>query len=82
MAVTCKWCGAVHRNAERGLASEQLVYSVMLLDATEKSFFCDPKCYDAYRVKEHPGSHISDQVAYARQLWQTRQAEAAAYVKA
>ena len=80
MAVTCKHCGAVHAKVERGVAFEQLVYSVMLLDATEKSFFCNPKCYDAYRAEKHPGSYITDEVAYARQQWAARQADAAAVV--
>jgi hypothetical protein len=80
MAVFCKQCGAKHPHVERGTASEKLVYSVRLLDAAEKSFFCSPECCDAYRAEEykHTVVHLTDQVEYARQLWRTRQANAAA----
>jgi hypothetical protein len=78
MAVWCKHCGAKHAHVERGTASEKHVYSVMLLDATEKSFFCTPKCCDEYRSENYHPSRLhplTDQVAYARQLWHTRQAD-------
>lgn len=54
----CKQCQKAH-SGKRGEAGELLLYSVMLLNATEKSYFCDPACYDAYK-KEH----------YAPQKWE------------
>lgn len=48
----CKQCQTAHPG-KRGDAEELLLYSVMLLNATEKSYFCDPACYDAYKKENY-----------------------------
>ena len=35
----------------RGEASESRLYRVMTLDAAQKSYFCNPNCYDKFRLE-------------------------------
>jgi hypothetical protein len=48
LELPCAQCGALHPG-KPGSVEEGMMFTVMLLNATEKSFFCDPKCYEAYR---------------------------------
>ena len=52
----CKSCAAAHPGM-RGGPEELVLYSVMLLDATEKSFFCDPACYERYNRERKDCKH-------------------------
>ena len=56
-----------------------MLYSVMLLDATEKSFFCNPACYARYnnnRPLLMPGGLMHDilRKMQMRAAWQQRSA--------
>ena len=73
----CKQCQTAHPG-KRGDTEELLLYRVMLLNATEKSYFCDPGCYDAYR-KDHYAPHTWEDVVesaqskqFVRGAWKNR----------
>lgn len=44
----CENCRAVHPG-RRGEAAEGLLYTVMRLDATQKSMYCNPACYEMHK---------------------------------
>ena len=73
----CKHCQKAHPG-KRGEAEELLLYSVMLLDATEKSYFCDPACYDAYKKENYKPQQWEDAAEsaqskqFVRDAWQQR----------
>lgn len=46
--IQCTGCKAVIRNVRPGEPLEGALYTVMLLNASRKSFFCDPTCYDMH----------------------------------
>ena len=62
-SLICAQCGKLHFG-EPGSVHEQLLYRVMLLNATSKSFFCDPGCYETYRNQkyEQPTVYYLDQI--------------------
>ena len=69
----CKQCQKAHP-VKRGEAGELLLYSVMLLDATEKSYFCDPACYDAYRKEKYAPQKWEEAVQSAQSKQRVRDA--------
>lgn len=75
----CKQCQTAHPG-KRGEVGELLLYSVMLLDATEKSYFCTPACYDAYKKenenykpqKWEDAAESAHSKQFVRDAWQQR----------
>lgn len=51
-SLICAQCGKLHPG-EPGSVYETLLYRVMLLNATQKSFFCDPGCYETFRNQKY-----------------------------
>ena len=69
----CKQCQRVYPG-KRGGTEELLLYSVMLLDAKEKSHFCDPGCYEAYRKEQYAPSKMEDNIERLQSMHGVRNA--------
>jgi len=52
LKLPCSQCGVLHPGVP-GSVEEGMVFTVMLINGTEKSFFCDPACYETYRNKNY-----------------------------
>lgn len=85
----CEQCRTVHPGV-RGGPEESMLYSVMLLkgpeklSGPEKSFFCNPGCYELYRKtsKTYAPEKFADREErlartwHMRENWKERSAEA------
>lgn len=76
----CKQCKTVHPGVRSG-PEERMLYSVMLLGGPEKSFFCNPSCYELYRKETYAPENYVDReerlagVHYLRENWKERSTE-------
>lgn len=66
LMLPCSQCGILHPGVP-GSVEEGMVFTVMLLNATSKSYFCDPACYEAYRNANYkqPAVYYMDQIERA-----------------
>ena len=68
----CKQCKAVHPGVRTG-PEELVLYRVMLLNATEKSFFCNPACYELYRKETYAPEKFVQREKRLADVWHLRE---------
>lgn len=68
----CKQCKAVHPGIRTG-PEERMLYSVMLLGGPEKSFFCNPGCYELYRKETYAPEKFVDREDRLSRVWDLRE---------